>query len=369
MASFEHNKKSKLWSVRFRELEDGREVNKRLSGYKTKKQAQEAYENYIYSNKTESEKEQAIQSELQSNPNNMLFDTLVENYLAYNRTRVKESSFYDTKSKITNHILPYFCGKHICDISPIDIVNWQLALDKYSYAYKSGLRGHLNAIYKYGERYYDIKNTATKVEPMRNLETAKEMQCWDKQTFLKFISCVENVSYKALFWTLYITGCRKGEALALSWEDVNFKDKTITINKNVTRKTLDKSTYAVTTPKNKSSNRTVDIPDNLCIILAEYRKWQKDKVANTKYVFGGEHPLPDRSINRYFLNAIKQAGVPKIRLHDLRHSCASLLISEGVSIVAVSKRLGHKNIEQTLNTYSHIMPSDITLMMEILNNI
>ena len=68
-------------------------------------------------------------------------------------------------------------------------------------------------------------------------------------------------------------------------------------------------------------------------------------------------------------NTCKAAGVKRIRIHDLRHSCASLLISNGISIVAVSNRLGHKNIEQTLNTYSHMMPEDNTKMLKVLDSI
>ena len=76
------------------------------------------------------------------------------------------------------------------------------------------------------------------------------------------------------------------------------------------------------------------------------------------FVFGGERPLAQRTTDRYFSDTCEKAGVKKIRIHDLRHSCASLLISRGVSIVAVSRQLGHSNIEQTLNTYSHLMPDD-----------
>lgn len=74
-------------------------------------------------------------------------------------------------------------------------------------------------------------------------------------------------------------------------------------------------------------------------------------------------------MTRAFDKAIAAAGVPRIRIHDLRHSCASLLISEGISIVAVSHRLGHKNIEQTLNTYSHMMPRDNDKMLAALEGI
>ena len=93
-------------------------------------------------------------------------------------------------------------------------------------------------------------------------------------------------------------------------------------------------------------------------MLKEYKAEQLEKFASPTFVFGGDRPLASRSTDRYFADVCEKVGVRKIRIHDLRHSCASLLISKGVSIVAVSRQLGHSNIEQTLNTYSHLMPDD-----------
>ena len=87
------------------------------------------------------------------------------------------------------------------------------------------------------------------------------------------------------------------------------------------------------------------------------------------FVFGGDRPLPPTSADRAFKSAIARAKVKPIRIHDLRHSCASLLISKGISIVAVSRQLGHSNVEQTLNTYSHMMPDDTTMIYNALDTL
>ena len=79
--------------------------------------------------------------------------------------------------------------------------------------------------------------------------------------------------------------------------------------------------------------------------------------SNNIFVFGGQVPVSDQTLRRRFDSYAQKAGVKKIRIHDLRHSHASLLINKGQNILIVSKRLGHSNITQTLNTYSHLMPN------------
>lgn len=355
MASYTQNKSSKLWSVRFRETTDGKTVQKRLSGYKTKKEAIAAYELYKLNTQAEKPKDEE----------KILFAVLAEAYLNYEKSRVKESSYYDIERKIRKHIIPYFGKFAVNDIKPINVLGWQETLSEYSYSHRSGLRTYLSSILKYGERYHDTLNVMNKVEPMRNPDIkTDEVHYWTKEQFEKFIDCVDEEAYSVFFRFLYISGCRKGEALALTWSDIDLQNGIVNISKNITKKVAGAS-YAVTTPKNKSSVRKINIPPSFCVELAEY----KSKNKMSEFVFGGERPFPERTIDRRFASACKLAEVPKIRIHDLRHSCASLLISEGVSIVAVSKRLGHKNVEQTLNTYSHMMPNDVTRIIEILDKI
>lgn len=354
MASYEQSKSSKLWSVRFREDTPDGVKNKRLSGFKTKKDAQAGYIKYV----NERPKVAAAPTD------KLLFADLIRHYLAHTKTRVKSSSYYDIEGKISKHIMPYFDDKLVDEVTPLDILEWQQTIDNYSYKYKSGLRTFLSSIYKFGERYYDIKNIMPKVEPFRNLEKKKKMLFWTLDEFNTFIPHVSEFEFNVLFRLLYITGCRKGEALALEWSDIDFKKRTVSITKNLTRKSSE-STFAITTPKNSSSDREVDIPESLCKLL----KILKESQETGTFVFGDNKPFAERTIDRRFATACDLAGVPKIRIHDLRHSCASLLISKGISIVAVSQRLGHTNIEQTLNTYSHMMPSDTTKIIEIFDSI
>lgn len=371
MPSYEKNKSSGLWSCRFRVTdENGISHQKRLSGFPTKREAQYGYEDYIKSEEERKAAKFAAEQIETPDPNSMTFDELYAKFIDFKRTRVKETTLYDLVRKTESRLLPFFTGKRLKDIKPATVLEWQNSLSEYSFQYRTNLLSFLSSIYAYGEKYHDITNIMNKVDRPRNLEGKKEMLFWTPEQFQKAINTIGSPEYKMLFTTLYITGCRRGEALALTWNDIDEKAGIITINKSVAFKVkTGNKNYKITTPKNIGSNRTVAIPDFLVKQLKEYKKWQTKNKPSTEFVFGGDTPLPPTSILRTLDEAAKTANVPKIRVHDLRHSCASYLIHAGVSIVAVSRQLGHTNIEQTLNTYSHMLPDDRTIIKNNLENL
>ncbi len=103
------------------------------------------------------------------------------------------------------------------------------------------------------------------------------------------------------------------------------------------------------------------------IIYSSYIPNLLRQLKKNNFVFGGERPLAENTVTRAFNKYISLANVKKIRLHDLRHSHASLLISQNQTIVMVSKRLGHSSTEQTLKTYAHLMPNEENLMVKTLD--
>ncbi|MBR2354356.1 MAG: site-specific integrase [Clostridia bacterium] len=370
MPSYEKNKVSGLWSCRFREyLPDGTAKQKRLSGFKTKKEAQYGYEDYIKAAE-EQKKEQVAQEAFAADPGNMMFSELLEQYMKFTKGRVKESSYYDIESKVKNRLMPYFTDKKIKEITPKMISDWIETID-YSYSSKIWIFSTLSSIFKYGTKYYDINNVMVKVDRPRNMEMPKEMQIWTPEEFSSFIAHVDGQGYEMLFRTLYVTGCRRGEAQALTWEDL-LENHEIRINKSMTTKTKS-GIYSITTPKNKGSVRNITVPSFLFDQLLRFREEQKEQLGSewspTCFIFGGLRPLPSSTVDHKFSQATQAANIKKIRIHDLRHSCASILISKGVSIVAVSRQLGHSNVEQTLNTYSHMMPDDKTLIRNTLDDL
>lgn len=364
MASYEKHANG-TWSVRFRASEDFEVKQKRFRGFKTKKDAELAYLEY----KAQIDEEKQLK--IAPNSIKLTFNQLYIEYCNYQKNRIKESSYIDMTSKMNTHILPFFKKYTVVNISPKLILNWQNTLNKYSYKYKVTLRGYLYSILKYAEKYYKIQNQVNFVDNFRNLEPPKEMQIWEEEDFKKFINSIDKIYYKAFFSALYLTGARKGEILASTWEDWDLKNNTFNINKSVTRKVIGKR-YAVTTPKNNSSIRKISIPDSLCNLMKEYKQ-SLNNFKNTDFVFSdkndGSQPIASSSIDNFYKVQCNKACVKKIRLHDFRHSHTSYLIAHGVSIVAVAKRLGHKNIEQTLNTYSHLLKDEDIGLINKLNNI
>ena len=376
MPSYEQSTgKNKFWSVRFRETgEDQKRHQKRLSGFKTKRDARLAYEAYcLERDKAARERKPIVTPE---NPDNMYFSDLLDAYLLYEKGRVKESSYYDVENKIENRIRPYFEEKQLWEIKPATVLEWSQALtdEGYSYSYRSGLMTRLSGIYRYGAKYHDITDIMPKVDRPRNLEAKKKMEYWTPEEFKSMIEHVSNPTFATMFWTLYVVGCRRGEGAALTWNDIDTEKGTVTITKSITTK-VKGATYKVTTPKNLSSNRTVYIPPFLCAMLEEHRgrcaslPGGDELTAPTAFVFGGSRPVPHSSLDHAFERAIAKAGVKPIRIHDLRHSCASRLLSAGVSIVAVSEHLGHADVELTLNTYAHMMPDDRSIIVKVLQSI
>lgn len=350
MASIE--KRGNLYSIRFRATVDGIQKNMRLSGFRTKKEARLAYEKAIR------EGVQSKSKKLQSNPE-MRFEDLVEKFVEWKGTQLKPSSLTDLESRVNNNILPFFETMYVREISPEIITDWQISLKKFSYNTKKILFSCLKSIFEFGRKRYKIPSPMQDVDPFRNSNTQKQIQFWTPEEFLTFIDFVDNKMYHALFTFLYNSGCRIGEALALTKDDIDLENNSVKIYKSVSRK-FKGETFSISGPKNTASFRTVFLP---APVIQELSELAGDK----NFIFShGDAPITSSGIRKYFGKVIKLSGVKKIRIHDLRHSCASLLISQGNSIKAVSAHLGHAKTQQTLNTYAHLFPQDTQKIVDSL---
>ena len=196
------------------------------------------------------------------------------------------------------------------------------------------------------------------------------MDFFTYEEFNKFIDVVDDQEYKTFFLMLYYLGLRQGECCALTWNDIDFKNNTLNINKTLTTK-IKGEKWTISVPKTKNSIRVLPITNlvlnNLkimCDDVKQYKDYSKDW-----FVFGKTRPFAETSIQKRKNNYCKLAEVKQIRIHDFRHSCASLLINQGASIALVSKYLGHGNISITLNTYTHMYKSELENMTKILNNL
>jgi integrase len=327
-----------------------------------------------FATKSEAKSEEAKELLREVEPTRFIkLDLLYKSYYNYSKSRLKERTLNIINNRVNTHILPHFKDKLIDKITTNDILKWQELLNSknYSYEYKSVLYTTFSTIINHAIKYHSLQKNVLKIVGnfKNHSDIKKEMQFFTKEEFDEFIQYENDIVYKTFFITLYYTGLRLGEALALTWKD--YYNESLDIKKSLSNKVKDKP-YIITTPKTKSSIRSVLLPKCDIMYLDKLKKHYSnfDGFNDTWFIFGGVRPLSETSIRRHKIDACKKTKSKKeIRIHDFRHSHASLLISLGADILYISKRLGHSDIAETLNTYSHLYPSKQKEIIDLLDKI
>lgn len=254
-----------------------------------------------------------------------------------------------------------FKDKPIKSITKPQLVAWKTNLSKKDYGTKTKntTMSYVRSVFNFANKVYGIPDVSIVLNNFKKSDEEimnEEMQVWSLNEFNTFLSYVKLPIYRIFFKTLFWTGARRGEIIALQCSDL--KDKKISIHAS------QRNQARGVTPTKTKQSREVTVDDELYKDLVLLRD-----TYNTGYLFGGDVSLSPTTIDRYFQQAIKESGVKHIRLHDLRHSHATILINNGVNIVAVSKRLGHANIEQTLKTYTHLLEDTDKEMISTINRL
>ena len=291
--------------------------------------------------------------EKQSANPDMTFQNLYEIYMEDMAARLKQSTLLTKKAVLQTHILPFFGSKPINEIKASDVRRWQAKLmsspNNYSQTYLKKINTELNSIINYAKRFYDLNTNPCGKAGTIGKAKAEEMDYW---TYDEYIAFREGVKDKPLsyicFEVLYWTGMREGELLALSLADIDFDNKTISINRTYLRI---EGKDVFTSPKTRKSKRKIPIPDFLCQELSDY--------IQSRYMLDADErlfPVTKSYLSHEMIRGCKNTGVKKIRIHDIRHSHASLLINQGCDALMLADRLGHEKVSTTLNTYSHLFP-------------
>lgn len=317
-------------------------------GFATKREAEEWLRNFLITQKADFD---------------MKFEDFWKMYCADMETRLREHTMRTKKYIVELKILPYFGNKRVNDITAADIRQWQNELIKmgYSPTYLKTINNQLSAIFNYAVRYYDLKSNPCAKAGSMGKSKAEEMDFWTGEEFRKFIDSVMNkrLSYMA-FMTLYWTGMRLGELLALNPKDVDLEKRTISITKSYQR--LGKKDV-ITPPKTPKSKRVITIPEFLAADIKDYMDSLYELQENDRLF-----PITKYYLEHEMQRGIKESGVKRIRVHDLWHSHASMLIELGFSPLEIANRLGHEKVETTLNTYAHLYPNKQTKLAERLDS-
>lgn len=338
------NRANNTWYVKFK--------NKTRRGFKTKKEAQ----NY------EAKMKLSMIDNIETY--DIYFDDVAKDYLKTLYTNTRYVTYQKAESVINNIILPNIEIKKIGSITEIDCRKFKEYINSlnYSTAHKNYILNKYRAIYKHAVLYFKLQRDPSTIITMfpptyeeKLKKRNKETNIWTMTEFDKFIKCVDKPVYKVLFTLLFLTGMRLGECLALNWNDFDIDKQVIHITKSLTRKT-EYGTYAIGETKNFASIRDISLGHELTTYILNFKR-QESLVSGFNddwFILGRNKPLPQTSIDRIKNQAIKKSGVKKIKIHDFRHSHASYLIANGMNIVAVSKRLGHSDVNMTLKVYTHL---------------
>lgn len=272
------------------------------------------------------------------------------------KTTVKASTLLKTERVFKNHILPAFGNKPIQDIKPMDAQN-QMNIWHKKLVRASMVMNYAGLVFDYAIRMQLINMNPTKVikKPVRkeSVREDKDMNFYDKDELKKFMAALENNNnFRAFvyFRLLAFTGMRKGESLALKWSDIDLEKQTLYINKAVSRSATG---LYIQTPKTPSSIRRISIDDKTVSILQEYKKESPDGLVFQSEDGGILSPAKPR---KWYLTAMKNLpdDFKQISIHGFRHTHASLLFEAGASIKDVQSRLGHSDIQTTMDVYTHV---------------
>ncbi|MFJ2042180.1 tyrosine-type recombinase/integrase [Paenibacillus taichungensis] len=284
---------------------------------------------------------------------------------------------------LNKRILPYFGHMQINKIKPLHIESYLDELskskkEKHSTQEEDKL-GSATLVYNFRVlRSIFIKATEWKViqqNPMDGVKKPKEIQkevevySEDEVSILFDLLENEELFFQALIYLATTTGMRRAELLGLEWKHIDFKNGIIDIKQSIPM--FKDGVPVIKDPKNKGSKRRVVIPRIVLNKLEEFKKKsQKDQLSSEDTWLGGEHRFlfahengipyyPHNLTDRWmaFHKKNKQHGLKYIRLHDLRHTSATLLINSGVHAKIISSRLGHSKIGTTMNVYGHVIES------------
>ncbi len=227
--------------------------------------------------------------------------------------------------------------------------------DNWSTVTKNQTLSFVKAVLRFAHDVYGLPDHSALLTSFKETdeEAMEEFEVWTPAEFDQFVKAVDNPLYALYFKFLFWTGCRRGEGIALQKADIG--DHTATIKYSQ----IDQK--AGLKPTKTRRARTIRLDDKL------FTEIQPLLETDGNYLFGGITGLSPSMVRDYFRKGIQASGVKPIRLHDLRHSHATWLINSGVNIVAVSKRLGHRDISTTLRVYTHLLESSDNDMIEKIN--
>jgi integrase len=331
----------------------GKRKRKKQRGFKTKKDAEKALA--------------LVEAEVYKGtffePSSISLTVHLQDWFKSKRTSVSIQTADTYEAYMRNRIIPYIGHVQLSQLTPALLQNFVNDLKEEGLA-SSSIKKVYNIIK--GSLDYAVNMELIPSNPITKIhlpkDPKKEMSVWEVNEITTFLKvAIKDRSYPA-FQLAISTGMRRGEILGLRWKDVDLEKGMLYI-----RQTLSKDgKQFLKGAKTEASIRSIKLSNDTIVLLRK----QKTVVGKEKLSCGADYvdndliictakgtPINPENLKRTFQRLIKEADVPSIRFHDLRHTHATMLLASGINPKVISERLGHSNIKTTLDIYSHVLPS------------
>lgn len=284
----------------------------------------------------------------------LTFGEISQKWYAAKRNTVKNSSLNTYEIKLNKHILPVFGSMIYDNITSVDFDSFiqKLTAEKLSRSYIADIFFVVRSICLFAHKLLGVKNICENIDiPKRG--NLKERRILNNAETSKLISCLEyeNDTTSVGILLALSTGIRIGELCALTWKNINLEEKYITVSQTVQR-TYDrqnrKSHLQISTPKSKSSERIIPLPNFIIPILAKHKC-----DCNSYFLSGSAKIVEPRTMQYRFITILQKNNLPSVNFHSLRHLFATRCIAAGADIKTLSELLGHSSVNITLNLYVH----------------
>lgn len=301
---------------------------------------------------------------------NQKIESLYLDYIKFLELNNKPTTILNTKRKFKNYILPFFGQLTLKEIDTNKYIEFNLKLKElnYSSSFYTRTQSIMRCFYDYLELLYNVENIPKKASKLLCYKSDDQpvKNIWTKKEFKQFINKVDDRIYKALFNVLFYTGIRKGEALALKISDLS--NSTLLITKTLTKEHFNGKRIFLTPKNGKIRCIRLDYFTNRILLqLIKYYKRNYDTFNKDFYLFGGVNPIATTTLDRKKNEYCDIADVKRIRIHDFRHSHATMLYKNRIKIKLIQKRLGHSDISTTLNTYIHVSENEEKRLIRTIN--
>lgn len=319
------------------------------------------------------------------------FDIVAQLYLEEKYKIRKESTGYSYEDDYKRHIKPYFANLYIDSINVQTINEWKLRIDinGRSLKYLNGFYNILKGIFDYAIKNYGLQSNPAQLsgrfEKRQDeiIRDEEKLRYINYAQFQRFISVIEDQVHKTLFMVFYFTGMRKGEIQALNWNDIDFENNNIIVNKTLSIKTKNENGYKITPTKNYKNRKVAmskKLREQLMLYKNEMRKYTDFK--ESWFVFGCSRFLPQTTIDRYKDYYFKLANLTSITVHEFRHSHVSLLINQYIEncskthqeidtayfFLMVANRIGD-TVDTMQRVYLHLFPTMQKPIINLLDNL